>query len=1193
MGACISLATARAEGTAKDVSPQARLTPEDVKRLTQQSQELKARGDYAGAIKIWENIASGLSEIFGPDHPNVATGLNGLAGLYQDQGEFIKAEALYQRSLLIREKSLGPDHPDVAISLNNLAGLYHDQGKYSKAEPLFLRSLLIREKALGPENLAVALSLNNLALLYRDQGNYARAEELIRRSHRIREKLLGADNPDVALSLNNLAGIYSSQGHYDKAEPLYQRSLLIWEKALGPMHPNVAASLSNIASLYQDQGQYSKAEPLLLRSLRIRETALGPRHPNVATILNNLAGLYRKQGQYKKSELLYQRALMIWEDSLGPGHPTVATVLSNLGVLYTKRGIYSKAEQLLRRSLLIREKTLGPDHPEVALALGNLAQVYLSQDLDSKAEPLFARSLKIQEKALGPSHPEVATTLNNLALLYEGRGQYGTAEILFQRSLSVDEMAFGAEHYRTANTLNNLSLLYLKQGRINKARLLLERSLRAKEKSLKADHPDIAASLNGLGGIYQAQGRFREAEQLFKRSLSMKELVLGGKHPDVALVLNNLGELYRGQGHYGKAEPLLRRSLSISEKALGLGHSAVAIALNNLGLLYQDQGRYDKAELLYKRAALTWEQVNGLGDPATFASIENLASLYQEQGRFSANIRMLEQSHDQQVKWLGSQLPLLPSWDRNAQRNTLGQAWGIPFDLVTKEPSAPGLALKIRLNRQGLLQEIEQRQALLLRASPTAKEQVGQLQALTKQLASVSLPPERRSALRQERDQLQAALYRQLPDLELQSVSVQDVAKSLPADGALVEFQRFQPFNGKQPPGKRWGTARYLALFLRPNGTITAVQLGQAQPIDAAILRALQASAGNTSDAMALWGKVSQLVLQPLQPHLAGSRQWFISPDGELNRVPFAAIPSPQQPVVPLAQAVQLRQLTTGRDLLRLQRPTKAGEKPLVMANPSYDRAQAQAPVIAAATGSAAERPQQRSSGIDSTRWAPLPATQLEGQQVAALLGTQPVTGPQATAMALQQRQGPRVLHIASHGFFAPDQDTPPSDPLRAVQDSSRQLRGFQGEDPQLRSGLVLAGANQPDADPNDDGYLTAAEATGLQLDGTELVTLSACSTAQGAIKTGEGVYGLQRSLTVAGARSTLLSLWKVDDAATAEFMQRFYKRLKAGEGRADALQAVQQEFRTDPTLKARGWDSIFYWGAWQLVGDWRPIQGL
>jgi CHAT domain-containing protein len=143
-------------------------------------------------------------------------------------------------------------------------------------------------------------------------------------------------------------------------------------------------------------------------------------------------------------------------------------------------------------------------------------------------------------------------------------------------------------------------------------------------------------------------------------------------------------------------------------------------------------------------------------------------------------------------------------------------------------------------------------------------------------------------------------------------------------------------------------------------------------------------------------------------------------------------------------------------------------------------------------------------------------------------------------------------------------------------------------EDALLRGGLVLAGANNPELNPADDGYLTAAEATGMDLEGTELVTLSACETGLGDVRSGEGVYGLQRAFTVAGSRSTLLSLWKVNDAATAAFMADYYSRLRAGLGRSEALVATQAAFRSHPEPLYR---EMYVWGAFQLTGDWQPIQ--
>jgi CHAT domain-containing protein len=503
-------------------------------------------------------------------------------------------------------------------------------------------------------------------------------------------------------------------------------------------------------------------------------------------------------------------------------------------------------------------------------------------------------------------------------------------------------------------------------------------------------------------------------------------------------------------------------------------------------------------------------------------------------------------------------------------------------------------ALTTRLNRQGLLADIERRQAELA-ALPGAQQQLrDDLAAVTSQLSSTALPPNQRQTLRTRQEQLEQQLYRLLPELKPRTIEIADVASALPAGSALVELQKYHPFDGRKPRDQHWGDPRYLALILKPDQSITTIRLGPAAPIESAIQKALQASSENTTDAQPLWGRVSELVLKPLLPALAGSRQWFLSPDAELNRVPFAALPAPQDPSKPLAQAIQVRLLTTGRELLRLQQPLKAATTPVVMANPAFERDGRASRSATPLTSNAAS--QSRSADLAAKVWKPLPGSELEGRQVSAQLGTAPITGDAASTRQLQQLKSPKVLHIASHGFFVGDSDTKPSEPLAMLQDQTSLLRRFRGEDPQLRSGLVLAGANQPDADPNDDGYLTAAEAAALKLDDTELVVLSACSTGQATIRTGEGVYGLQRALAVAGARSTLLSLWKVDDTATAEFMRRFYSRLKAGEPRSDALAATQEEFRSGSVRDAKTgqrWDSPYYWAAWQLVGDWRPIKGL
>jgi CHAT domain-containing protein/tetratricopeptide (TPR) repeat protein len=976
-----------------------------------------------------------------------------------------------------------------------------------------------------------------------------------------------------------------------RAESITPAPVTIARESRDQPQPDVEAMIAEAKDL-QLQGDYAAAAAVWQQLLNSAEQTFGPDHSGIAIAIDGLASAMHSQGEYAATEHLYRRALTIKEKTLSADHPDIANSLNNLASLLLEQGHITASEIYIRRAIAIQAKALDQGHPDTATSLDNLARFYFLQGQRILAEDFYRRSLSIREKALGFNHPDVASSLNNLAGLLNEQGQYGAAELFFQRALDINEKAHGPDHSSVATTLNNLALLLINQGQYDTATSLFRRVLVIDEKTLGPDHPYVATSLNNLALLLNVQGRYGAADPLYRRALAIYEKVFGQDHPEVARTLNNLAALLSDQGKYAEAKTLYHRSLTIREANYGPDHPDVAISLNNFALLLSDQGQYSAAESHYRRSFAILEKAHGSDHPAVVTSLNNLAVFNSLKGLYKIAVATLAKSLENQLIWLIRELPLLPDGSRFAQLNQLGNSWQVPFSWIASYPPASNLALETRLNRHGLLQEIEQRQSLLLGDPGIDPSKVQQLQALTQQLASVTLPAERRAAVRQQRDALQAEIYRLQPDLEIQMVTIADVASALPADGALVEIQRYRPFDGRKRSIARLGKPQYVALVLKPNGAISTVPLGAAAPIDAAAMKALSASAQDQGDAGALWAKLSEQLINPLLPHLSGSRQWFLSSDGELNRVPFAALPAPQQPNRLLADVVQLRVLTTGRDLVRLQTTSPKSHASLVVANPSFDRGGSRGQAAARRSQSGA---QHRSTESGSTRWDPLPGTEREGKQVAGLLGASLLSGPAATATALMQQQSPQVLHVATHGFFLADQDTPPTDPLRVVQEQMGSLSALRGEAPLLRSGLVLAGANQPAADPKDDGHLTAAEILKINLKGTELVVLSACSTGQGEVRTGEGVYGLQRALTVAGARSTLLSLWKVDDAATAEFMVRFYRRLKAGEGRADALAAVQAEFRGGAVKGPMGedWSTPYYWAAWQLAGDWGPIPGL
>jgi CHAT domain-containing protein len=190
-----------------------------------------------------------------------------------------------------------------------------------------------------------------------------------------------------------------------------------------------------------------------------------------------------------------------------------------------------------------------------------------------------------------------------------------------------------------------------------------------------------------------------------------------------------------------------------------------------------------------------------------------------------------------------------------------------------------------------------------------------------------------------------------------------------------------------------------------------------------------------------------------------------------------------------------------------------------------------------------------------------LAGTAVEGERIAALLGVAPWLGASVVETPLKACHAPRILHLATHGGFLPDQ---PFDPHVR----EHRLSGPPGmENPMLRSFLLLAGVNTRMAGglipaEAEDGFLTAEDVSGMHLLGTELVVLSACDTGRGALQIGEGVMGLRRAFVLAGAQTLVMSLWHIPDIATAILMEQFYRNLLQGQGRAEALRRAQITLR-------------------------------
>ncbi len=1029
-----------------------------VEALLHHARFLKLRSVLAEARPLAESALTMAEDDLGPEHPLVATSLNDLAQILQDEGSYVEAKPLLERALAIREKQLGLEHPDVADVIGGLGYNFGQLGLYSEAKPLMERALAIREKKLGPEN------------------------------------------PDIARSLNNLAQILKRMGAYAEAKPLHERALAIWEKQLGPEHPNVAVTLNNLGTLFLAMGAYEEAKPLFERALAISEKQLGPEHPSVANYLNNLGKLFLTMGDYAEAKPLFERALAIREKKLGHEHPSVAWSLSDLGSLFRAMSSYAEAKPLFERALAIREKSLGPEHPDVALSLGDLASLLEETGSYAEAKALYERALAIREKSLGPEHPDVAVSLGTLALLFEKMGDYSDARALYNRSLTIEE------------------------------------------KQLGADHPSLARTLADLGRLLAVMG---ESTPALKAALQAEEI---------------------GRDHLR----LMARALPERQ---ALGYASVRAAGLNLALSLAAERR----EEIPDSTQSVWD-----------ALIRSRALVLDEMGR---RHQTLAEASDSEVSHLAESLA--------SASNRLANLWV-----------------------RGPEKEPPERYRKMLDEARSQKEQAERFLA------------EKSTTFREQQ--------------EKRMVGLDQVVMHLPRSSALIAYARYDKLVSAPPKFAETSSAQkrtrpegqespsqaptaYLAFVLGAGETKPIiVPLGLAQTIDA-LVRRWQEEAASTPSGTKLamrrdeahyrdaGEKLRRAVWDPVRENLNGAQQVFIVPDGALHLVSLATLPVGRDRYL-VETGPLFHYLSAERDLIREGKDRPIGRGLFVLGGPDFDSQPGSAPeadgshvTTPGPTADAREsaRPARYRSPVAtcqdfrSMRFAPLPESAIEAEEVASLWpghfpGGQAdqgavlkLTGTAAGEAAFKNHaSGHRVLHLATHGFFVDDRCPSILERAQGPNGSfSEAPPTTSGDDPLLLSGLALAGANLRDAPGTgadaEDGILTAEEIASLDLTGVEWVVLSACETGLGKLQEGEGMLGLRRAFEIAGARTLIMSLWKVDDAGARDWMRLLYRDRNAGLSTAEAVRHAGLAM-LEARRGAGASTHPFFWGAFVAAGDWR-----
>lgn len=1146
-----------------------------VAALNAQGMQLFNDGHLSEALPIFQQIVNLQRQARGENHPDYATALYDLGALYLILKDLDRAETMYRQAIVIRETALGAIDPSTTLAREGLAGVLALRGDMENANRLYCQVLAEKKSAGNHHNADWAGSAFIQGDLCSKLGNRPAAVALFLDALQVYREVLGPYEPSTLKTVEELVSLLIIERRFSEAER-YCSELLEGRRAtVGEHDPHFAGALENLALCASGQGDYARAESLWQQSIEVYNQTPEGHAANIAIALSHLGTLKRSLGRLSEAESDWKQALDLTLDNPAADKELIDEIRNNLALILSDQGKFSASEELLRSVLARLEAAHSINHLNVAGVKNNLATVLRLAGRFTEAEALLLQALESNRLHRGENDLETIKCSANLGLLYYDMAMYDRAEPLLHHALTARKAVLPANHPELAESLNNLGELYRITGKLAAAEALFEQALVVWQASIGEHHPNVATALTNMALLRSIHGDWERAEEFHRRALTSKRACLGEQHPEVATSLDTLAMLHRAAGRYSEAEPLCRQALEMRQALLGDTHPDYAVSLNNLAMLYVVANREVEALTLMQKAASINDRMIG----QVFAI-----------GTESQRLAYLATIQDDLHRFLSLIVQYF-----SGSRDAVQAAWS----LVLRRKAIGAEAL------------VAQRDTVLGGRYPALHAKLNELTVWRRQIGQKTLagpgpegPQAHQKLLKEwiaQKERLEDELVHEIPEMNLtQKLFVADqqaVANALPAGAALVEFVRFNVLDFKAVPARGeslWKAAHYLAFVLHTEkpDSVQMINLGEAEPIERMIAGFRDSITGGDRHLMTAQvfpstnindgSELRRIVFDPLLPALGGCVQLFLAPDGDLTRLPFEALPV--EPGHYLIDNYQFSYVGVGRDILRFGIETPGQiNSPLVVADPNFDLGLGNVPTPVSKPNTF----ERHSRALDPSElhFNSLPGTRVEGENIAIRLGVEPWLQDNALEGRLKACASPQILHIATHGFFLEDQQR---DPNQAIGGNRFGRLSYALENPLLRSGLALAGANtwlkeNPLPHEAEDGILTAEDVSGMDLLDTALVVLSACETGLGEVQVGEGVFGLRRAFVLAGAKTLVMSLWKVPDQQTQELMEDFYRRILEGQPRAEALRQAQL------VMKAKYPDPL-YWGAFICQGDPGPL---
>jgi len=1015
-----------------------------------------------------------------------------------------------------------------------------------------------REATLADTDLGLQVVRNDVANAMHAVGDLRGARELKQKVLSVFTATLPDDAANLQMARGSLASTLMEMGELDAALSLQRKVLEVFSKQHPEDHPRVQAAQTSLATTLSALGRLQEALELERKVLAVRERTLPADDLALQRTRMGHAATLAELGNADAAIELQRKVVDVFTRVLPPNHPYLLSAQNNLATFLRQIGDLRGSRALLERSLAVQVGTLPADHPQLQRTRGNLANVLSMMGDPFGAFELQREVLDVLSAALPEANPELQAARGNLATTMHSIGDTRGALALQRRVLEAFTETLPADHPHLRRARGNLAITLRQAGSLDEALALEREALDACEKQLPDHHPELGAARGNLACTLKWMGRFEEALSLEEAALRDLAATLAADHPDLLTARLNHANTLCQLGRVDESLRTLEEVVRVRERVLPPDHADLQMAHLALAVALRESG--DDAEA------------------ARHVHVAATAAL-QLVGNHVLAPRVAPALAMESPRMLGLVAELLD-----------------PAVALPEPQAAPLREVGLRLVVAAGGAEVhagEIRRTLATQDPDTYERWERQLAVATRRLEdAVSLPLggrvgadgktiSRDDAIREAtlaKDAVEREALRRVAPALRAAPEIGALAAGLAPQEVAIAFCCYPVRPSGPGTAARDTVWRYGAYLLTAAGRVTWHDCVAESDVMDLVVQLRDRAEERRPEVEAptdeqLLVALDQALLAPLRGALPeGTQRLVVALARDLRLLPID--------VLPTAEALDAQLVWSLRSLLR-ERVERGDPAPLLaIGDVDYDAAPSlPAPVVVGmATPVVDLRDAPRGGSVAATeasepkRFAALANT--EAKAVAKIFAeafpTAAATvlrgGDASEAALVGKSRGARWLHVATHGYFAPERFWSATDTGRAA------LRRFAvgGDDraaqltPYSLTGLALAGANLA-ADPlgRREGILTAQEVAALDLSSCHLVALSACESSLGRRQAGDGLASLRDAFHVAGARFVLASLWKVSDRATEQLMRDFYTRLwRHGDTPQAALRAARKSAR-------------------------------